>query len=499
MNVFLLRVFGGGLVLLLFCSGCVKTPSPEAALESLRARAAQRLLQEARQEALLGHYQEAAFLLNRVLTSHPSSSLSNEAQWWLARSYQQAGNLQLALENYRSLAQSAKKNAYRAEAKLRVAEIEGILGLSYSEQLVMNGVLVSVDQLQRADALVALVERSSLLGRTTIVLDLGCQNVSPSRSSTNESSERVIGWRRLIKEVVDPLVTQSHQNELSVYVAVTLRCLGRLKQEMDWPENTWSDWVFDPSSGTLQISPFDSLFYQGYQHYLENRLSELAEAKIDGLVFRAQAPLGPYEGFSPIAIRFFEEAFEVSLDPKRLFLPSPNLGSTPGNNPLVRKDPSPDHYAPIFWRWTGWKTRERLMVIKRVRKSLHMQFPNLKFGLELHLASVHSPVTALADYSEDWVEAAQSGFEFIVIKPIGKRGPLLTVRSQKKGVSDSISTTLKTVQKMVEFLQDPRKVWVILPYRMNPAFKGNGQRSQPLDGVDFPMGVGKIYEGIRFP
>ncbi|MEE8234571.1 MAG: hypothetical protein V3R11_00020, partial [Nitrospirales bacterium] len=244
MNVFLLRVFGGGLVLLLFCSGCVKTPSPEAALESLRARAAQRLLQEARQEALLGHYQEAAFLLNRVLTSHPSSSLRDEAQWWLARSYQQAGNLQLALENYRSLAQSTKKNAYRAEAKLRVAEIEGILGLSYSEQPVINGVLVSVDQLQRADALEALVERSSLLGRTTIVLDLGCQNVSPSRSSTNESSERVTGWRRLIKEVVDPLVTQSHQNELSVYVAVTLRCLGRFKQEMDWPENTWSDWVF---------------------------------------------------------------------------------------------------------------------------------------------------------------------------------------------------------------------------------------------------------------
>ena len=171
MNVFLLRVFGGGLVLLLFCSGCVKTPSPEAALESLRVRAAQRLLQEGRQEALLGHYQEAAFLLNRVLTSHPSSSLSNEARWWLARSYQQAGNLQLALENYRSLAQSTKKNAYRAEAKLRVAEIEGILGLSYSEQLVMNGVLVSVDQLQRADALEAIGALRASNFRTGLLSD----------------------------------------------------------------------------------------------------------------------------------------------------------------------------------------------------------------------------------------------------------------------------------------------------------------------------------------
>lgn len=496
MNVFLLRVFNGGLALLLFCSGCTKTPSPEAALESLPARVAQRLLQEARQEALQGRYQEAAFLLTRFLNSYPSSSLSDEAQWWLARSYQQIGSLHLALKNYRFLAQSDKKNTYQALARRQVAKIEKILGLSYSEQSLINATLISIDQIQRADVLKTIVERSSRMGRTTIVLDLGCQKVFPLRSSIDESSKRVIKWGRLIKEVVDPLVAQSHQQKLSVYVSVTLRCLGQFKQKRD---NAWSDWVFDPSSRELQISPFYSIFYQGYQSYLRSRLSELAKAKIDGLIFRAQAPLGPYEGFSPLAIQSFEKAFEASLDPKQLFPSSRKPRPIAGKNSRVSKSRFADHYAPIFWRWTGWKARERLIVFKKIRESLHTQFPNLRFGLELHQMSVQYPVAALANYGEDWVEAAQSGFEFVVIKPIGKKNALLTRKSQKMDSADFAWTIPKTIKEMIKFLINPQKIWVILPYTRNLVSRENAQRSQPLGEAGFLRKVGKIYKSIQLP
>ena len=89
----------------LFLSGCFRPPSPEIGLQELRAQAEERLLQDAKLAFVRADYTEAVLLFNRFVRNHPRSIHAAEAQWWLARSYEQSGNLRLALARFQRLAQ----------------------------------------------------------------------------------------------------------------------------------------------------------------------------------------------------------------------------------------------------------------------------------------------------------------------------------------------------------------------------------------------------------
>ena len=97
-------------VLLLVFSGCadLEPRFPPSALPAtsgvdpaLDAQA--RLLESAYRAFVQERYPLACALLQRFVDFNPDSSRLNEARWWLARSYEQSGDLPAALSAYRAV------------------------------------------------------------------------------------------------------------------------------------------------------------------------------------------------------------------------------------------------------------------------------------------------------------------------------------------------------------------------------------------------------------
>src|SRR5207247_8258838 len=105
-------------------------PSPPRLLPSAgpTIEAQDRLLHTARSYLSEGSYEAAGDVLRRLIETHPQSPLLLEAHWWLARSYEQAGDLYAALAQYRILANLATEDRYGAEARGPIAELEKLLG-----------------------------------------------------------------------------------------------------------------------------------------------------------------------------------------------------------------------------------------------------------------------------------------------------------------------------------------------------------------------------------
>ena len=87
------------------------------------------LIQQAQEHYAEGRYGAAAGILRRLIDTYPQSPRVPEARWWLARSYEQAGQFKAALAEYRLLAalppggQPQQVN-YSPEANTRIAALE---------------------------------------------------------------------------------------------------------------------------------------------------------------------------------------------------------------------------------------------------------------------------------------------------------------------------------------------------------------------------------------
>src|SRR5207249_2832802 len=67
------------------------------------------------------------------IDTHPESQFVLEARWWLARSYEQLGDLKGALSEYRAIADLAEtsilgEESDRLTARQRIVELEQLLG-----------------------------------------------------------------------------------------------------------------------------------------------------------------------------------------------------------------------------------------------------------------------------------------------------------------------------------------------------------------------------------
>jgi hypothetical protein len=186
---------------------------------------------------------------------------------------------------------------------------------------------------------------------------------------------------------------------------------------MNWVDPTlgWFDRSYDPAHVQLQLTPYLDMFHPAFQEYLVGFLTDLSDAGIDGVLFRNDAPLGPHDGFSPFALKGFERDFQVQADPVKLLPMSVSGFSALSREP--QKDQAGMKAPPEYWQWTGWKARERMKVMSRLRKAMLSHAPALQFSAEFHPEAVTDPVTALVQYGEDLLEAKRSGFQFFLIRP----------------------------------------------------------------------------------
>ncbi|MFB3115284.1 MAG: tol-pal system YbgF family protein [Nitrospirales bacterium] len=480
------------LSLTLFLSGCFKAPSPEVELQELRAQAEERLLQDAKLAFIRADYPEAVLLFNRFVNNHRKSTLALEAQWWLARSYQQSGNLRLALARFQRLAQSSKRHLYRQEARFRAQNLIEVLGLDPVSSHI-KGLSVKFQYLPLEAEAYPGIAHTRLRKGAVLLVDLGCPVHRPSFPHSDGPESEGQNWQNELGQDLDTVIEAAFHAGEAVYLGVSLPCLGLFAPESVGEIPQLHDWSFDPQSQRVGISPYFSLFSSGYQTALQDMLSKLSQSKIAGIVFQEDVPLGLRDGLSPIAIKKFERAFDITLNPATLFLRGKPVRTSQREAEDIRDRPMAT-YPDMFWKWAGWKSRERLRVMNELVHTIRVQFPHLQFGVEIHPESIHDPVYALAHFSEDWVEMAQAPFDFFVVRFPDLSHPGFQTPSRRWSQSNPRMFQQDVIQRMVDYLEDPQKVWVIQPEQRAHSDLGSVLNHGEAEPMDWPEGVGEIME-----
>ena len=458
------------LSVLLLLSGCVRSAGTDLRGLELRDEIEKLSLQQAQQAFLRADYSTTVQLLNRFLRMHPHSSRSLEVHWWLARAYQKTGRLSSAVEHLRFLANTPTWNVYQTDARYRAAQLEERLGQSMAGRA-RKGVLLSLGSVQTPGYADLVLSASREIAGDAIFLDVPCR-VDGVPSDRQES---------FLFHAMRSAVEHTHSQEKAVYLGVTLRCLGQFARESE--SDKWKDWAYDPSSGTLRRSSYYSLHFGGYQAFLVDWLARLHDLPLTGLVIRNAEPLGLYEGFNPLAVQLFVREFGVGFDPVLMF----------GDDRTVLQTDSESgvRLPSVFWKWAGWKARERLRIIRSLVRTLRVRLPHLEFGMTVQPQSVTDPMRGLIHFAEDWIDVARGPFDMFLIRVEGSDREVVHSISQGSSPESSENDDgVTAVAEMAEHLGKPDKIWTIMALR-----SGSAYRQSPM----LPKGVGRIYEHPAVP
>ncbi len=451
-------------------SGCVPSPAPDLGVQALHNQTEKRSLQQAEFTFLRGDYSAAVLLLNRFLRTHPQSPRSLEARWWLARAYQEAGKLSSAVEHFRFLATTPIPNPYQTEAQLRMTQLVDRLGESMTNASI-TGILVSLGSVQTPSDLDSVILTNQAIEGSMIFLDVPC-GVDGNVLGTGQPFSL---------ETMHAAIQHLHAQGVAVYLGVTLRCLGCFAQDQPNTLESWKDWEYDPQSRRLRRSPYYSLNFWSYRAFLVEWIAQLRDLPLTGLVFRNEVPVGMYEGLSPLAARLFAQEFGVDFHPVGLFHED-RSGLTTDSNSGVQ-------LPAVFWKWAGWKARERLRILQNLVQTLRVRLPRFQFGIEVQLQSVADPVQGLVSFAEDWGDIARGPFDMFFVMVEGPDPPFLHVMSQGSppGFSEDWAVS---VMPMVQHLGKPEKIWTLLP---GPATQARRQ------SWVLPEEVGRIYDHRGLP
>jgi len=446
------------------------------------------LIQQAQEHFAEGRYEASARILRRLVEIYPQSPKQAEARWWLARSYEQSGFFKDALAEYRLLASLPPSQPpqvkYGLEAKTRIAALEQRLGILATTAHGLVGLQVAPHSVPEAIAIDQWMQGISQAGITMLVLDAGTKP-GASREASPAGAYFKTSWATTVRDVFGYAVPAAHHRGLAVFAAVNLRQMNWLDRQLGW-----NDVMVDRTTGRLVLSPKLDLFHPAFQEYLIGFLADLAATGIDGLLIRAGAPSGPQEGFSYYGLRGFERDFAVKLDPAALVFPETAAVSRVApvrNGQPVRQEGTQD-----YWRWLGWKARETLTVMDRLRHAVRQRAPVLQFALELHREAVSNPVSALLHYGEDLLEAKVVRFDFYVTADGPAPAPFVTV-PPPNSVPALVRPGGTFVSRAVELIGEADDIWLAKPLPAGDAARPWMRVAPDADRASLAPGLGLVY------
>ena len=471
---------------------------------SLKVEVQASLLQHAQEHFSQGRYTRAVHVLRRFIETYPQSPLLVEARWWLARSYEQAGELRGALDEYRAvqkivLAGRTSKTTYGVKARARITVLEKALGGVASRAGGLVAIQLPSHLVPDTLELGEWVESLAQAGIRMIILDAGTTsagNLRRANARRNVADHGIpsrgvyfrTNWAMLVRDVFGQVVPVAHRRGIAVFAAIAPRQLDWLDSELGW-----SDQAFDPDSRQLRRLEFQDLFDPAFQEYLTGLLLDLAKTGIDGVLFRATAPSGPLEGMTTFGLRGFEQDFETPLSPEKLAGQANRSGMATHSRLARAPEQNVQAYPPQFWRWAGWKARETVNVMERLRRALVAHSPNLEFALEVHPESITDPVTALVQYGEDFLEAKRSQFDFYLAGPVSPP-PVMSTTSNSSGTAPGETLDrAAVVDRMIELIGEPDRVWVAVPLSTGDRTRLRDRIQPDLDRARFKPDVGLIY------
>jgi len=441
----------------LLFAGCGKPSHRQGMPEDLDGQTQERILHKARVDFEQGRDTQVIKELNRFLSVHSPSPREREARWLLAQSYQRSGKLRAALKQYKIISQELPPGQEQKEVVKRIDELKQRLNKVGPQLEPIKGVRTSLSQFSLVGNEPWTLKRLVQEGVTSVLIDFGCPGKVMQQSKTAVKTSDSFPQSQLPSSVA-----QIHQYGLLAFVGINLRCLGYLDSRS---KKQWLDGSYNPVSRKVQLSRYFDIFHPQYQKLMAHEIKKLTDSGIDGVVFLAEVPLGVYDGFTPGSVDMFNKTFHTRMNPHTLFengLHQPNSQSSPDWNQSAKSSASE---ATEFWRWTGWKARQRLTVLQGLMDQVHEHKPELPFGLELHPESIEDPLGALTQFSEDFLEASQKSFVFFLVTPQSGR----KIQSEPSPPSpidleDFINQSRKLVDRMTLVIQNPARIWLSIPW-----------------------------------
>ena len=390
------------------------------------ARDAQTQLMESAYRAYVQErYPLASALFQRFVDSNPDSPRLSEARWWLARSYEQRGDLPAALSAYRAVAGVAPQftplaGSYEFHALNRLDAFHRSFGpSSLLERRQVALWLTSADWLAIPDVRPWITQLADA-GVTAVIVEAG----SPRRE-TVQSSQMGVYFQTSKAPVVEDLfkviVPAAHAKGMAVLASLNLHEPGWTAVNPEWGIAT-----ANRADQLFQSIDHVDVLHPDYQHLVSDVAQDLLQTGIDGLVIGARRAKGFAGEWSQTSRQMFEGLFGPSSD---------------------SQDQS---VSPDAWRWAGWKTRTYLGFVARLTQQLRQTRPGLLVAVVVHERAVFSPVDALMEYGEDVLETKQRGLH-IIVQP----EPGMPERSDEQGAR------METVrQRLAPTAGDERQLWL---------------------------------------
>ncbi len=419
-------------VLLVVLPGCVSLahrfpPSMPPAMSGIDPAldAQTRLIESAYRAFVQERYPLASALFQRFVDANPGSPRLSEARWWLARSYEQRGDLPAALSAYRAVVGEAPRssplvNSYEFHALSRLDAFRRSLGpSSLLEHRQIALWLTSADWPTIPDIGLWIAQLADA-GVTSLIVEAG----SPSRE-TMQSGPMGVYFQtskvRVIEDRFTVIVPAAHAKGMAVLASLNLHEPGWTTVNPEWgiAMANRTGQVFQPVGRVDVLHP-------EYQRLVSEVAQDLLRTDIDGLVIGARRAKGFAEEWSPTSRRMFEGLFGPSFD---------------------SQDQS---VSPDIWRWVGWKTRTYLGFVTRLAQQLRQTRQGLLVAVVVHERAVFFPVDALTEYGEDMLETKQHGLH-LVVQP----GAGMPERSDEQGAR------METVrQRLAPTAGDERQLWL---------------------------------------
>jgi|GEM_PF-4293240 len=477
---------------LVLVGGCAESTYRQHVLEDIQVRAQERLLHQARMDYEQGQYKRTIQRIDRMLTLYADSPIKTDAHWLLARSYDQLGQPETARQYYQKVLHGPRPGRYGKQARRRLNELNVTSEVVTRRQKDVRAIRLSLSQFVGPEPLEALTGHIKRLGATTLLVDVGCHLFEPS------SAEIPVGaWEiksQALKKKFKAITTRAHRRHLDVVAGIDLRCLGGPDALTN---RNWRDRRYDARTRSVRRLKQYDLFNPYYQAFVETFLLHLAGAQVDGVLFLTGDPMHSHDGVTPAAQQAFAKAFGFRLNLPRLFdrVDQSARAHLASETPAQQK---PVPQMPEFWRWIGWKSRERLHVMQGLMRRLRMQHPDLVFGLELHSKSIEHPLDALVQDSEDFLEAAQGDFTFLFVQILGNQDPV--GYSTHLEDSPGKATSIDLVKQMMVVLKNPRRIWMMDPATRGAlGWDGSEKDDRARAGSAFPKGVGVVYDRRSLP
>jgi hypothetical protein len=280
-------------VLFVVLSGCADLAHrfpPSAPPDASRidpARDAQtRLLESAYRAYAQERYPLASALLQRFVDANPDSPRLSEARWWLARSYEQSGNLSAALIAYRRLVGEAagsipRAGSYEYDALNRLDEFRRSLGPSSMVERRQIALWLRGTEWRAIPDIRLWIEQLADAGVTALIVEAG----TSSREAAQSGPSGVYFHTSkvpVIEDLFTTIVPAAHAKGMAVLASLNLHEPWWMTVNAEWST------VMAHNGGPVlrQAVPVDVL-HPDYQRFVDEVVQDLLETDIDGLMVEA--------------------------------------------------------------------------------------------------------------------------------------------------------------------------------------------------------------------